>query len=96
MAELRNGITILDFSISWDRPVGIATRIRTGRLRSQGLILGMGKRFSILHNVQTGSGANPGPYPMCQRLFPQGESAADHSPPYSVEVKNGGTLDASS
>jgi hypothetical protein len=28
--ELRNGVTILDFSISWDRSVGIATRIRIG------------------------------------------------------------------
>jgi hypothetical protein len=55
---------------------------------------GMGKRFSLLHIVQTGSGAHPPFYPMdTEPLFPgvkrQGREV-HHSPPSSTEVKNGG------
>jgi hypothetical protein len=41
---------------SQDSSVSIGTRIRTEQLSSQGLISGSGKRFSLLHSVQTGSG----------------------------------------
>jgi hypothetical protein len=52
-------------------------------------ISGRGKWFSLLHNVQTGSGAHPATYTMvtgdtCKQ---QGREA-DHSPPSSTEVKN--------
>jgi hypothetical protein len=48
--------------------------------------------FSILHGIQTGSGAHPTSYPMGTRgSFPrvkwQGHEA-DHSFPFSAEVKN--------
>jgi hypothetical protein len=33
-------------------------------LDSRGSIPGRGKRFSLLHSVQTGSGAHPASYPM--------------------------------
>jgi hypothetical protein len=43
--------------------------------------------FSLLHRVQTGSGAHPAPYPGGTRgSFPGCET--DHSFPSSAEVKN--------
>jgi hypothetical protein len=43
--------------------------------------------FSLLHVVQTDSGAHPASYPMgAAGSFPGGK--ADHSPPTSAEVKN--------
>jgi hypothetical protein len=54
------------------------------------------KGFSLLHSMQTNSGAFPAAYSMSTgRTFP-GDKAqgreADHSPPSSVEVKNGGAI----
>jgi hypothetical protein len=47
--------------------------------------------FSLRHRFQTGSGSHPASYPM-GGLFPwrvkQQGREADHSPPYSSEVKN--------
>jgi hypothetical protein len=51
--------------------------------------------FSLLHRVQTESGAHPASYRMGIGDFsPGGRSVleADHSPPSSAEVKNGGTI----
>jgi hypothetical protein len=49
--------------------------------------------FSILHSIQTGSGAQPASYPMGSRgSFPRVKwqgCEADHSPPFSAKVKNG-------
>jgi hypothetical protein len=51
----------------------------------------LGEDFSFLHSVQTGSGVHPAPYRMgTGDSFPGGK--ADHSPPSSAEVKNGGAL----
>jgi hypothetical protein len=52
--------------------------------------------FSILYSVQIGSGVHPASYP----IFTRGSSPevnlpgreADHSPPASDEVKNGGAI----
>jgi hypothetical protein len=48
--------------------------------------------FSLLHRVQTGSGAYPSSYPMGTRVSFSGvkrpEREIDHSPPSSAEVKN--------
>jgi hypothetical protein len=52
--------------------------------------------FSVLHSVQTGSRAHPAFYPMgIVDSFPGDKAAgreADHSPPSSAEVKNGGAI----
>jgi hypothetical protein len=49
--------------------------------------------FSLLHSVQTGSGAHPAPYPMDTGGASPGVKLpgheADHSPPFSADVKNG-------
>jgi hypothetical protein len=46
------------------------------------------RNCSLLHSVETDSGAHPAAYPMGTRVsFPGRE--ADHSPPFSAEVKNG-------
>jgi hypothetical protein len=49
-------------------------------------------RFSLRHNVQTGSGTHPASYAMGTRVISSGEKRprheADHSPPSSAEVKN--------
>jgi hypothetical protein len=59
-----------------------------------------GNFFSFIHNVHTGCGAQPAAYPVgiggslslgVKRPF--GE--ADHSPPSSAEVKNGGAIPSS-
>jgi hypothetical protein len=48
--------------------------------------------FSPHHRVQAGSGAHPASYPMCTRALSLGvkrpERVADHSPPFSAEVKS--------
>jgi hypothetical protein len=55
-------------------------------------------RFSLFHNLQTGSGAHPASYPMgCGGgLFSPGlkrsRREADHSPPSMAKVKNGGAI----
>jgi hypothetical protein len=50
-----------------------------------------GQEFSLVHVVQTGSGAHPVSYPMSPGgSFPEEKRQgreADHSPPTSVEVK---------
>jgi hypothetical protein len=52
--------------------------------------------FSLLHSIQTDSGAQPASSPMgTGGCFPGGKAAgreADHSPPFSAEVKNGGAI----
>jgi hypothetical protein len=53
--------------------------------------------FSLLHSVQTGSGAHQASYPMGTRgRFPRGLNRqgreADHSPPTSAEVKKNGAI----
>jgi hypothetical protein len=46
--------------------------------------------FSLVHSVETGSGAHPA-YPMGTKAsFPGGK--ADHSPPSSAEVETGGAI----
>jgi hypothetical protein len=56
---------------------GQLSRIATGHmLHGPGLIRGMTKRFSLLHSVQTGSGAYPVPNLMGTRSsFPGGKAA---------------------
>jgi hypothetical protein len=55
------------------------------------------QNFSLLHNVQNGSGAHPTSYPMgtgralSLEVKWQG-SEADHSPPSNAKVKNGGAI----
>jgi hypothetical protein len=71
-----------------------SNRLRAGRL---GLESQQGQNFSLLHNVQTGSGARPASYPMDTggdfpgRVKRPGREA-DHWPPSSSEVKNGGAI----
>jgi hypothetical protein len=52
--------------------------------------------FSLLHSVQTGSGVHPASYPNGTVGFSPGVKRqgreADHSPPSSAEVKNGGAI----
>jgi hypothetical protein len=48
-------------------------------------------RFSLLHSVHTNPGAYPASYPMGVGDFSQG-CEADHLPPSSAEVKEGGTV----
>jgi hypothetical protein len=49
-----------------------------------------GQEFSLLHIVQTGSGAHSASYPTCTKCFPPGLKRqgreADHSPPTSAEL----------
>jgi hypothetical protein len=51
-------------------------------------------KMSLLHNVQTGSGAHPASYTMgTGSAFPEGKAAeAWSSPPSSAEVNNGGAI----
>jgi hypothetical protein len=52
--------------------------------------------FSLLHSVQTGSGAHPASYPIGSRGALPGAKRpgreADHSSPTSAEVKDGGAI----
>jgi hypothetical protein len=49
--------------------------------------------FTLLHSVQTDSGAHPASYRNVGReLLLQGSKAADHSPPTSTEVKKSGAI----
>jgi hypothetical protein len=91
---------LLQFTVNniqlWNSSVGIATRLRAGRPGNRGSIPSKGERFSLLHNVQTSSEAYPATYPMgTGDSFPgvnRQVYEADHSPPSSVEVKNGGAM----
>jgi hypothetical protein len=58
-------------------------------------ILAEVREFSLLHSIQTSSGAQPASYPMGEGLFPgikQPEHEANHSPPSNDKVKNGGAM----
>jgi hypothetical protein len=76
-----------------DSSVSIATGCG---LDSQGSIPSRGRDFSLLHSVQTDSGAHPASYPMDTRALFSGVKwlghEADHTPPSSVEVMNGGAV----
>jgi hypothetical protein len=49
--------------------------------------------FSLLHSVQTGSGAHPDSYPMITSPgVKRPECEADHSPTSGTEVKYGGAI----
>jgi hypothetical protein len=69
------------------------TYVHTG---SRGWIPGRGKRFFLLRNVQTGSGAQPASYTRAPGAPSSGirrlGREADRSSPPSVEVKNGGAI----
>jgi hypothetical protein len=75
-------MTVLYF-LSRDSSVGIATGYRLdGRVRD--------KRFSLLHNIETSSGAHPATYPMVSGVLTSGVKQpgheADHSPPWGAKV----------
>jgi hypothetical protein len=78
---------------SRDSSVGIETGYGAGR---PGYDSRQGQEISLLHCVQTGSGAHPSSQPMgTGGSFPKvkrQEREADHSPPSSAEVKNGGAI----
>jgi hypothetical protein len=65
------------YTRSRDSSVGIAMGYADSR---------QGKDFSLLHSVQTGSGAYPA------SCFPGPGCGTDNSPPSSAEVKNGGAI----
>jgi hypothetical protein len=55
-------------------PVGLVTKVWAGRPRSRGSIPGNGKSFSLLHNVETGSGTHQASYTMdTGGCFPRGK-----------------------
>jgi hypothetical protein len=78
---------------SWDSSVGIETGYGLDDL---GSIAGRGKSLSLLHSVQTNSGAHPASYPMGTGGVLLGDKVAgceaDHSPPTNAEVQNGGAI----
>ena len=55
---------------SRDKVVGIATRLRAGGFRVR--ILVRSKDFSLLQNVQTGSGAHPASSSVCSGVLSRG------------------------
>jgi hypothetical protein len=73
--------------------VGIATGYGLDD-RGVGVLVPIGQQFSLLHVVQTGSGAHPASYPMGTGNSSPGVKRpgreADHSPPNSAEVKKMG------
>jgi hypothetical protein len=69
--------------------VGIATGYDLGDRCS---IPGRGRNFSLLHSVQTGSGAHPASSPMDTSGVKWAVREADHTPPSSAEVNNGGVI----
>jgi hypothetical protein len=81
------------FRRSRDSSDGIATSYG---LDSRGSIPGSGNRFSILHNVQTGSEAHPASYPVgiagCFSGIKRPGRESDHSPPFSTKVRNDGAI----
>jgi hypothetical protein len=48
--------------------------------------------FSLLHSVQTGSGAHLASYSMDTEGVKRPGREADHSPPSSADVENGGAI----
>jgi hypothetical protein len=77
--------------MSRDSSVGIATDYWLDDQEGREFESRQGKKFSLLHIVQTGSGVHPTSYPMGTRGSFTGDKAAgreaDHSPPTSAEVK---------
>jgi hypothetical protein len=53
-------------------------------------------RLSLLHSAQTGSGVHRASYPVstggCLPGAEQQEREADHSSPFSAQIKNGGAI----
>jgi hypothetical protein len=71
----------------WKSSVGIATRLRARRSSNRGYIPSRSRGISILHSVQTSSGAHPASYPMNAEVNQSvREAEASHS--LSAEVKN--------
>jgi hypothetical protein len=89
--ELSSGVfngNCLKVSINETQSVQRQIMNWTTRVRS----LGGALYFSLLHGVQTRSGAHPGSYNGYSGLFPgakRPEDKADYSSPFSDEVKNG-------
>jgi hypothetical protein len=77
---------------SRDSSIGMAARLRTGRPRDLGLISSWARDFTLLHSVQTGPGVQPVSYLICTGGCSPGVKRqgveADHSSPFSVEIKN--------
>jgi hypothetical protein len=75
-----------------DSSVDIGTRLRTGRQRNLvSRIIAEGREFSVLHIVQTASGAHPASYTVGTGGCFSGREA-DYSLPSSTEIKNGGAI----
>lgn len=73
--------------------------VRPRRPRNRESIPGVERDYSLLHNVQNGSGTHPASYPIVIGGSPvRGEGVkwsgreADHSPPSSTEIKKKGDL----
>jgi hypothetical protein len=77
---------------SRDSSVGTVTRLRAGRSTIRGSIPSRAGDLSLLHNIQTRSGAHPVSYIMRFSLVNQYDRESDLSSPSSAEVKNGGAL----
>jgi hypothetical protein len=83
LQKIRNSATF------WSRDISLVMATGYG-LDGWGSIPGTGKRYSILHSVQTGSVAHPASYPMgIGGGLISKECQADHSPKSTAEVKNG-------
>jgi hypothetical protein len=90
---LNSCFRIIKGRYSQDSSVGIATGYRLDGRRS---ILAGVRECSVLHSVQIGFVAHPISYPMSTGAHSSGVtwwgSEADHSPPASAEVSNGGAI----
>jgi hypothetical protein len=77
---------------SRDSSVGIALGYELDDRGSRVLFLTGAGNFSLHHHVQNDSGAHPASYPMGTRdsflRVKRPGREADHSPPFSTEVKN--------
>jgi hypothetical protein len=78
---------------NWDSLVGITT---TFRLDCYSSIPVEARDFSLLHSIQTGSGAHPASYQISTGgsflgVKRQGREA-DHSPQFTAEFKSGGAI----
>jgi hypothetical protein len=85
----------VEYTVSWDSSVGIATKLWAGQQKSWGLTPGRGKRF-FLFSVTSRLALGPTQPPVqwvleavSPRVKQQGHEA-DHSSPSSAMVKNGG------
>jgi hypothetical protein len=68
-------------------PAGREPELRRVRFRFPAM-----QDLSLLHSVQTATGAHPASYPVGTEGVKLPEREADHSPPSSAQVKNGGTI----